>query len=209
MLVARRLTRHRRRILPLQMRLLGRQLVCLVARYGLHPRGLLQKTRLDMALTIHSRCLRADSTFKYELGLTGRPLLTRNHSLLIENETVNYTHVEESDTTKFVNSSTYGKKFRGSRWSAEETELFFDVSLAIVSGIRRAHPDIMVLDRHSPNSARTMNLSLTFCLAAIVRPAKTSSKLKIGRIPIVSPIASITTFHMVRNTICISDIRYI
>lgn len=46
-----------------------------------------------------------------------------------ENETVNYTHVEESDTTKFVNSSTYGKKFRGSRWSGEETELFFDVSL--------------------------------------------------------------------------------
>ena len=45
-----------------------------------------------------------------------------------ENETVHYTHVEESDTTKFVNSSTYGKKFRGSRWSAEETELFFDVS---------------------------------------------------------------------------------
>jgi transcription factor TFIIIB component B'' len=46
-----------------------------------------------------------------------------------EDEIVNYTHVEESDTTKFVNSSTYGKKFRGSRWSAEETELFFDVSL--------------------------------------------------------------------------------
>jgi transcription factor TFIIIB component B'' len=44
-----------------------------------------------------------------------------------ENETINYTHVEESDTTKFVNSSTYGKKYRGSRWSAEETELFFDV----------------------------------------------------------------------------------
>lgn len=50
-----------------------------------------------------------------------------------ENETVNYTHVEESDTTKFVNSSTYGKKFRGSRWSAEETELFFDVSLTMNS----------------------------------------------------------------------------
>lgn len=48
-----------------------------------------------------------------------------------ENETVNYTHVEESDTTKFVNSSTYGKKYRGSRWSAEETELFFDVSLTM------------------------------------------------------------------------------
>ncbi|CAL1694935.1 unnamed protein product [Somion occarium] len=37
-----------------------------------------------------------------------------------------YTHVEESDTTKFVNSATYSKKVRGSRWSAEETELFFD-----------------------------------------------------------------------------------
>ncbi|KAF7979412.1 hypothetical protein HWV62_42532 [Athelia sp. TMB] len=43
-----------------------------------------------------------------------------------EAENLDYTHIEESDTTKFVNSATYGKKFRGSRWSAEETELFFD-----------------------------------------------------------------------------------
>ncbi|TFY72782.1 hypothetical protein EVG20_g217 [Dentipellis fragilis] len=43
-----------------------------------------------------------------------------------DQDTDNYTHVEESDATKFVNSATYGKKFRGSRWSAEETELFFD-----------------------------------------------------------------------------------
>ncbi|KAA1468022.1 hypothetical protein DENSPDRAFT_833202 [Dentipellis sp. KUC8613] len=43
-----------------------------------------------------------------------------------DQDTENYTHVEESDATKFVNSATYGKKFRGSRWSAEETELFFD-----------------------------------------------------------------------------------
>ncbi|KAF5368470.1 hypothetical protein D9758_002290 [Tetrapyrgos nigripes] len=41
-------------------------------------------------------------------------------------DTSNYTHVVESDTTKFVNSGTYGKRFRGSRWSAEETELFYD-----------------------------------------------------------------------------------
>jgi transcription factor TFIIIB component B'' len=47
-----------------------------------------------------------------------------------EEETENYTHVEESDNTKFVNSGTYGRKFRGSRWSAEETELFYHVSLA-------------------------------------------------------------------------------
>ncbi|KAG6332181.1 hypothetical protein ID866_6911 [Astraeus odoratus] len=43
-----------------------------------------------------------------------------------EDETANYTHVEESDVTKFVNSGTYAKRFRGSRWSAEETELFYD-----------------------------------------------------------------------------------
>jgi len=41
--------------------------------------------------------------------------------------TENLTHVTESDHTKFVNSATYGKRFRGSRWSAEETELFYDV----------------------------------------------------------------------------------
>ena len=46
-----------------------------------------------------------------------------------ENEdTSNYTHVVESDHTKFVNSGTYGKRYRGSRWSAEETELFYNVS---------------------------------------------------------------------------------
>ncbi|KAF5384882.1 hypothetical protein D9615_001314 [Tricholomella constricta] len=38
----------------------------------------------------------------------------------------NYTHVVESDHTKFVNSGSYGKRYRGSRWSAEETELFYD-----------------------------------------------------------------------------------
>lgn len=45
-----------------------------------------------------------------------------------EEDTTEYTHVEESDVTKFVNSATYSKRFRGSRWSAEETELFYDVS---------------------------------------------------------------------------------
>ncbi|KAH9937315.1 uncharacterized protein B0H18DRAFT_970051 [Fomitopsis serialis] len=43
-----------------------------------------------------------------------------------EEDTTNYTHVEESDTTKFVNSLSYTKKPRGSRWSAEETDLFYD-----------------------------------------------------------------------------------
>lgn len=44
-----------------------------------------------------------------------------------EEDTTEYTHVEESDVTKFINSATYSKRFRGSRWSAEETELFYDV----------------------------------------------------------------------------------
>lgn len=44
--------------------------------------------------------------------------------------TENFTHVIESDYTKFVNSATYGKRFRGSRWSAEETELFYDVRIS-------------------------------------------------------------------------------
>ena len=45
-----------------------------------------------------------------------------------EHETDNYVHVEESDATKFVNSGSYSKKFRGTRWTAEETELFYAVS---------------------------------------------------------------------------------
>lgn len=48
-----------------------------------------------------------------------------------EEDTEEYTHIEESDTSKFVNSATYSKKLRGSRWSAEETDLFYDVSLGL------------------------------------------------------------------------------
>ena len=44
-----------------------------------------------------------------------------------EYSTEQYTHVEESDQTKFTNSMSYSKKSRGSRWSAEETELFYEV----------------------------------------------------------------------------------
>ncbi|KAL1708332.1 hypothetical protein EV121DRAFT_277296 [Schizophyllum commune] len=43
-----------------------------------------------------------------------------------DEDTTGYTHVVEHDRTKFINSSTYTKKVRGSRWSAEETELFYD-----------------------------------------------------------------------------------
>jgi transcription factor TFIIIB component B'' len=64
------------------------------------------------------------------IGPNGETLIDED-SLVVdraENQgTENLTHITESDHTKFVNSATYGKRFRGSRWSAEETELFYDV----------------------------------------------------------------------------------
>ncbi|KAI0094308.1 hypothetical protein BDY19DRAFT_13429 [Irpex rosettiformis] len=86
-----------------------------------------------------------------------------------EEETVNYTHVEESDTTKFVNSMSYSKKLRGSRWSAEETDLFFDalsqfgenyelISYVLPGRDRKACKNkFKVEDKRNPNR-------ITFCL---------------------------------------------
>lgn len=71
-----------------------------------------------------------------------------------EHQTEGYTHVEESDFTKFVNSATYSKKVRGSRWSAEETELFFNVSLDLDTGLSSATDSLRRL-YHS--SERTMS----------------------------------------------------
>ncbi|KAI0719938.1 hypothetical protein C8T65DRAFT_634376 [Cerioporus squamosus] len=63
------------------------------------------------------------------IGANGETIIDED-SLFVnrdeEHRTEDYTHVEESDFTKFVNSATYSKKLRGSRWSAEETELFYN-----------------------------------------------------------------------------------
>lgn len=63
------------------------------------------------------------------IGPNGETIIDEE-SLVVDradaDETENYTHVIESDHTKFVNSGTYGKRYRGSRWSVEETELFYD-----------------------------------------------------------------------------------
>ncbi|KAH9486526.1 NADH dehydrogenase [ubiquinone] 1 alpha subcomplex subunit 9, mitochondrial [Psilocybe cubensis] len=63
------------------------------------------------------------------IGPNGETIIDEN-SLVVDrvedDGTENYTHVVESDHTKFVNSGTYSKRYRGSRWSAEETELFYD-----------------------------------------------------------------------------------
>ena len=64
------------------------------------------------------------------IGANGETIIDEDSLFVNRDEgdqTENYTHVEESDFTKFVNSATYSKKVRGSRWSAEETELFYDV----------------------------------------------------------------------------------
>lgn len=67
------------------------------------------------------------------IGPNGETLIDED-SLVVDRAenhgTENFTHVMESDYTRFVNSGTYGKRFRGSRWSAEETELFYDVGVS-------------------------------------------------------------------------------
>ena len=89
------------------------------------------------------------------IGPNGETIIDEESLFVDRNEeenTENYTHVEESDTTKFVNSGTYGRKFRGSRWSAEETERFYTVCHALLNSVG----DLMN-PRHWLNSAKTMN----------------------------------------------------
>lgn len=110
------------------------------------------------------------------IGANGEIILDED-SLFVnrdeEHRTEDYIHVEESDFTKFVNSATYSKKVRGSRWSAEETELFYDVSptncssscLLTNHGTRPCH-----------SLGRTTNSSRTCSLAEIVKRARISSR---------------------------------
>ena len=97
-----------------------------------------------------------------------------------EEDTTEYTHVEESDVTKFVNSGTYSKRFRGSRWSAEETELFYNVSY--FSGSVGAFAEFRRFPRRCRSLARTMNLFRTCYLVGTARPVRTSSKVKTRKI---------------------------
>lgn len=86
--------------------------------------------------------------------------------------TENYTHVVESDQTKFVNSGSYGKRYRGSRWSAEETELFYDVCAYFL--LFRCF--LLILYRHLRNTGRIMSLLHMFCLAATENHVKINSR---------------------------------
>ncbi|KAF8665351.1 hypothetical protein AX16_000370 [Volvariella volvacea WC 439] len=63
------------------------------------------------------------------IGPNGETVIDEDSLVVDRTEPVNleeYTHVVESDHTKFVNSGTYGKRYRGARWSAEETERFYE-----------------------------------------------------------------------------------
>lgn len=69
---------------------------------------------------------------KVRTGPNGETIIDAD-SLVVERDagepnTEGYTHVVESDISKFSNSATHSKRFRGSRWSAEETELFYNAS---------------------------------------------------------------------------------
>lgn len=91
------------------------------------------------------------------IGPNGETLIDEE-SLYVDNsaeqDTHDYTHVEESDTTKFVNSATHSKKLRGSRWSAMETELFYDVSVVLVFHLNEI---LKALTRLFRNLAKIMN----------------------------------------------------
>jgi transcription factor TFIIIB component B'' len=41
-------------------------------------------------------------------------------------------HVEETDISRFVNSASHSRKLRGSRWTREETELYYEVRLQLI-----------------------------------------------------------------------------
>ncbi|KAJ6503321.1 hypothetical protein C8R47DRAFT_1007395 [Mycena vitilis] len=72
---------------------------------------------------------RSRFTVQVRIGPNGETIIDEE-SLTVDRtedvDTTNYVHVVESDQTKFVNSASYTKKCRGSRWSAEETDLFYE-----------------------------------------------------------------------------------
>jgi transcription factor TFIIIB component B'' len=86
---------------------------------------------------------RSRFTVQVRIGPNGETIIDEE-SLTVDRtedvDTTNYVHVVESDQTKFVNSASYTKKCRGSRWSAEETDLFYEVS----PGFRSMYPSIDV-----------------------------------------------------------------
>lgn len=97
-----------------------------------------------------------------------------------------YEKVVESDMTKFTNSGTYGKRFRGSRWSKIETELFYDVRVCVLI---TAHLSTNIHRRRYRNMERITSSSRTSFLDVIGNLARISSKPKTSGTQSVSIIA--------------------
>lgn len=96
-------------------------------------------------------------------------------------DTSTYTHVVESDTSKFINSGTYRKKCRGSRWSKEETELFFNVRLLILI---HTPTQFLLLIRHYRSTERITSCWPLCYPVVTVQHVKINSKSKINAIRI-------------------------
>ena len=114
------------------------------------------------------------------IGPNGETIIDED-SLVVDrveaDSTQNYTHVVESDHSKFVNSGSYGKRFRGSRWSAEETEMFYDVG-EVLTYLFYSND----LDRLWLSTGKTTSSSHISCLGEIGSPAKINSRSKTRKI---------------------------
>lgn len=62
-------------------------------------------------------------------------------------------YVDESSTSRFVNSATFSNKFRSEKWSEDETELFYKVTFAIHFG-KANKSSVSILLKHEHD---TMN----------------------------------------------------
>lgn len=82
------------------------------------------------------------SAVQIRIGPNGETIIDDDSLVVDRNEndaTEHYTQITESDTSKFVNSSTYTKRLRGSRWSGEETDMFYDARVFFSSAWSRPY----------------------------------------------------------------------
>lgn len=67
--------------------------------------------------------------------------IDRFEAARLENPHENYTIVEEAETDRFVNSATWSRKLSGTRWTREETDLWYQVSFPVSRRAGRTRAD--------------------------------------------------------------------
>lgn len=73
--------------------------------------------------------------------------LTVDHATVDGVEQGPIEYVDESSTSRFVNSATFSNKFRSEKWSEDETELFYKVTFTI--HLRKANKcSVSILVKH-------------------------------------------------------------